>query len=112
MNRRVTKLTRDYHFWLVVATVVTIALTHHFSRESLPLVHETLEYLIVLPVIYAAFCFGRRGALLTAVFISGGILVSGFLNFDFNEISGDLVMVAFAIGIAVILGRHVLLRCW
>ena len=107
MSRCITKLIRDYHFWLVLVIVAAIALAHHFTREPLPMLHEALEYLIVLPVIYAAFRFGIRGALLTAVLIGVAILVSGFLDFDFNEISGDLVMVAIAIGIAAILGRLV-----
>jgi len=97
-------LIRDYHFWLVVVMVVAIAVAHHFTRESLPVLHEAIEYLVVLPVIYAAFRFGLRGALVTAVLVNTLILISGFLDFDFDEISGDLIMAAISIGIAAILG--------
>ncbi len=92
MSRSITKLIRDYHFWLVVVMVVAIGLAHHLTREPLPTLHETIELLVLLPVIYAAFRFGLRGALLAVVIISTIILVSGFFDFDIDEISNDLVM--------------------
>ncbi len=104
MSRSITKLLRDYHFWLVVVMVVAIGVAHHLTREPLPALHETLEHLVVLPVIYAAFRFRLRGALGTVVLVNTLILVSGFLDFDPDEIMGDLMMAVISIGIAAILG--------
>lgn len=92
MNRQVTKLIRNYHFWLVLAMVVAIGFGHHLTREPLPMLHEALEHLVVLPIIYAAFRFGLRGALVTAALVNIPILISGFLDFDIDEIRGDLVI--------------------
>lgn len=92
MNRRVTKLIRDYHFWLVVVLVVAIGLARHLTREPLPMLHEALEYLVLLPVIYAAFRFGLRGALVSVALRNSIILTSGFLDFDFDKISNDLAI--------------------
>ncbi len=91
MSRLATRLIRDYHFWLVVVMVVAIGVAHHLTREPLPVLHKAMELLVLLPVIYAAFRFGLREALLTVVLANVPILVSGFLNFDFDEISNDLV---------------------
>ncbi len=88
----VTRLIRDYHFWLVVVMVVAIGVTHHFTRELLSTLHEALELLVLLPVIYAAFRFGLRGALVTVALVNILILISGFADFDIDEISNDLVI--------------------
>ncbi len=104
MSRSIAKLTRDYHFWLVAIIVVAIGVAHHLTREPLPMLHEALEHLVLLPVIYAAFRFGIRGALLTAVLVNIPVLVSGFLDFDIDEIRGDLMIAVISIGIAAILG--------
>ena len=92
MSRSTTKLIRNYHFWLVVVMVVAIGVAHHFTRESLPTLHEALEQLVLLPVIYAAFRFGFRETLLTVALVNIPILVSGFVDFDFDKISNDLVI--------------------
>ncbi len=86
MSRLATGLIRDYHFWLVLVMVVAIGFGHHLTREPLPTLHEVIEQLVLLPIIYAAFRFGLRETLLTVV------LVSGFLDFDFDKISNDLVI--------------------
>ena len=104
MSSMVTRLIRNYHFWLVVVMVVAIGFVHHFTREPLPALHEVLEHLMLLPVIYAAFRFGIRGALLTVFLVSTLILVSGFVDLDIDEISNDLMMVVIAVALAAILG--------
>ena len=92
MSRLATRLIRDYHLWLVMVMVVAIGFAHHFTREPLPALHEAIEHLVVLPVIYAAFRFGIRGALLTVALVNTPILISGFADFDIDEISNDLVI--------------------
>ena len=91
MSRSTTKLIRNYHFWLVVVIVAAIGIAHHFTREPLPTLHEVIEQLILLAVIYAAFRFGLRGALVTVVLVNIPVLVSGFADFDIDQISNDLV---------------------
>lgn len=92
MSKSITKLIRDYHFWLVLVMVAVIGFAHHFTREPLPVLHEALEQLVLLPVIYAAFRFGIRGALVTVALVNIPILISGFADFDIDEISNDLVI--------------------
>ncbi len=104
MSSTVTKLIRDYHFWSVLVMVVAIGFGHHLTRELLPALHEVIEHLVVLPVIYAAFRFGLRGALVTVVLVNTLILVSGFLDFDPDEIRGDLMMAVISVIVAVLLG--------
>lgn len=104
MSSMVTKLIRDYHFWLVLVMVAAIGVAHHFTREPLPTLHEALEQLVLLPVIYAAFRFGLRGALVTVATVNIPILVSGFVDFDIDEISNDLMMVVISVVIATTLG--------
>ena len=104
MSKSITKLIVNYHFWLVLVMVAAIGVAHHFTREPLPALHEALEHLVVLPVIYAAFRFGLRGALLTVVLVNIPIPVSGFSDFDIDEIRGDLMIAVIAIVIAVYLG--------
>ena len=104
MSRSITKLIRGYPFWLVTAMVVAIGVAHHLTRKPLPTLHEALEQLVLLPVIYAAFRFGLRGALITVVLVNMPILISGFVDFDIDEISNDLMMVVISVVIATTLG--------
>ncbi len=92
MSRSTTKLIRNYHFWLVVVIVAAIGVAHHFTREPLPVLHEVLEQLVLLPVIYAAFRFGLRGALVTVALVNTFIFVGGFVDSDFDKTSNDLVI--------------------
>lgn len=103
-SNKMVLLARDYHFWSVVVMVVAIGAAHHLTRESLPMIHEILEYLVVLPLIYAAFRFGIRGALFATAFVNMLILASGFADLDIYEIRGDLIMAVISIGIAAVLG--------
>lgn len=63
---------RDRRFWVIQLMVLTIEIGHVFFEEKLLLDSESELYLLsisifLIPVVYAATSFGRRGAIPTAL---------------------------------------------
>lgn len=63
---------RDFRFWVIQLLVLTIELGHLFLEAKFLLVSESELYLLsisvyLIPVVYAALSFGRRGAISTAL---------------------------------------------
>lgn len=62
------------HAVVVVVSLVSIALLHHFIPHSAPFWHSFFQWLYYVPVVYAANYFGVRGSLSVAAFASIGHL--------------------------------------
>lgn len=102
---------RDYRFWIVQLLVVIIDLGHMVFEANNLLVSESELYILsvsiyLIPVVYAALSFGRRGAISTALW---SILLSApeIIGHDSTIRLGILIQFVIIIVIASIVANRV-----
>lgn len=61
---------KDKRLWLVVLMVVVISILHYSTTVTMGYLHEFYKLLYYLPIILAAFYFGRHGGLIASLSIS------------------------------------------
>ena len=54
----------------IVLSVSILSILHYTTPVDRPLLHDLYRRLYYLPIIYAAFCFGLRGAVFTSLLVS------------------------------------------
>lgn len=64
------QLFRDTRFWLIVLMVVIISILHYSTTVTMGYLHEVYKLFYYLPIILAAFYFGKRGGLITSLGVS------------------------------------------
>ena len=69
--------------YLIVGTVVVLTGAHYLTAMSDMQVHDLFKRLYFVPIIYAAYSFGLRGGLATAVFVS--LLYFPFILFKIHD---------------------------
>lgn len=68
---------------ILVLFVIGISLLHYFTPLSLPMLHDVYQRLYYIPIILAAFWFGFRGGIVSALVIS--ILYVPHILFQWGE---------------------------
>jgi len=71
MPERVTaKIPPQFRMIAIAAAIVAVSLLHYLTPLSRPMLHDIFQRLYYLPIIVAAFWFGLRGGLFTAIVVS------------------------------------------
>ncbi len=102
----------DRRFWLVQVLVVLVAVLHTVVEYGEALDAHSPIYLLpttlfLIPVLYAAVTFGRRGAILTAVWAAVLVLPNISVLHDPVEAVGELTQVAWITVVAMFVGGRV-----
>ena len=102
----------DRRFWVVQVLVALVAVVHTLVEQQALLDHHSPVYLLpttlyLIPVLYAAVTFGRRGAVLTAIWAAVLVLPNAYLLHDPVEGIGELTQVAWITVVAVFVGGRV-----
>ncbi len=62
--------TSIFRLTLISAFIIGISLLHYFTPLRLPMLHDVFQRLYYIPIILAAFWFGFRGGLVSAIVVS------------------------------------------